>query len=181
MKKKKHSATLICTPWLVLTSWKAPILLWEMPMTELPLTALLWDRRLSITEAVFINICIEKRAWRHRKMSATAGQTARWTKLFFKKSTDGLLPQTHYSTALLSLTELPNVLPESFFFPFFFLHTKPAVFCLIHHRCRKQGAPFFSAAAFYVFENYYHVSASFSLPQIAQNQLVQSFIAGHVF
>lgn len=64
---------------------------------------------------VFINICIEKRAGRHLKMSATAGQTAWWTKLF-KKSTDGRLPHADYSTALLPLTELANVLPESFFF-----------------------------------------------------------------
>lgn len=82
--------------------------------------------------------------------------------------------QADYSITLLSLTELPKVLPESIF------ATKPTVFCLIHG-CRKQSAAFFSAAAFYVFENYYHVSASFSLPQIAQSQLVQSFIAGHVF
>lgn len=89
------------------------------------------------------------------------------------------LPQVGYSPALLPLTEpklLPDVLPESFF-----AADKAHRFCLIHHGCRKRKAPLLSAAAFYVFENYYHVSASFSLPRIAQNQLVQSFIADHVF
>lgn len=62
-----------------------------------------------------------------------------------------------------------------------FLLQSPLFFCLIHYGYRKQSAAFFSAAVFYVSENYYHVSASFSLPQIAQSQLVQSFIAGHVF